>query len=362
MDRTDQALKDLLSDKVSGWSAPVDPGLWAGVQSGISGAGAAGSGAAVKGFAAGKWIAAAIIGAGVVGGSVWLLSDSDMAQNANKPAALNQPDAVFEAEKADAELSSSPVETNSNDAVTAFNSTGTSVSTPSDVTLSSSHSTIIESTSSQTVQTPGPKSDRGNSEDKMVNAANHQSDGMAQIAAEQAVTPNSVKAGFVVLPDSDDLMTFAFTPSAAEDNHHWNFGDGSTSGQSAPAHSYSEPGEYTVTHTVTNDSGISVSEKMTIRAYPQGKLILPNIFSPNGDGVNDVYDVLTLSENLTIAAVVVASAKGEIVYEFSENRPFWDGNDLFGNPCPEGTYFVSATATDWAGEIIRQTGTIRLKR
>ena len=46
--------------------------------------------------------------------------------------------------------------------------------------------------------------------------------------------------------------------STVSDEYLWNFGDGETSTQANPTHTYNQPGTYTVTLTATNDLGSSI--------------------------------------------------------------------------------------------------------
>jgi len=58
----------------------------------------------------------------------------------------------------------------------------------------------------------------------------------------------------------------------------------------------------------------------------------PNVFSPNGDGINDMY--FPIIENVPDYEVFIYNRWGNLIYTLTEQTPFWDGN----NVC-EGTYF-----------------------
>ncbi len=68
--------------------------------------------------------------------------------------------------------------------------------------------------------------------------------------------------------------------------------------------------------------------------YPDvEQIVRPNVFTPNGDGVND-FLVFENIEKFPKARLVVVDAKGEKVYERNQYDNSWDGSNT-----PDGTYF-----------------------
>ncbi|HET8859692.1 gliding motility-associated C-terminal domain-containing protein, partial [Marivirga sp.] len=65
---------------------------------------------------------------------------------------------------------------------------------------------------------------------------------------------------------------------------------------------------------------------------------IPNVFTPNNDNINDVFEILNLPDNG--AELVVTNRNGTIVYRNSNYRSsnFWDGGDN-----PDGIYFYQLT-------------------
>jgi gliding motility-associated-like protein len=64
---------------------------------------------------------------------------------------------------------------------------------------------------------------------------------------------------------------------------------------------------------------------------------IPNAFTPNGDGVNDVWNILELS-SYPQCTVLVYSRNGSLVYQSHGYPKPWDGTHN-GNPLPAGTYY-----------------------
>lgn len=77
------------------------------------------------------------------------------------------------------------------------------------------------------------------------------------------------------------------------------------------------------------------SDAVFVRVYK--KLKIPNIFSPNGDGINDSW-VIQNMDTYPLAAVKVFNRAGQIVFETGTGGKNWDG--LFhGKAVPVGTYY-----------------------
>lgn len=77
------------------------------------------------------------------------------------------------------------------------------------------------------------------------------------------------------------------------------------------------------------------------------ELVLPNIFTPNRDGINDVLyvDISKLKE----ASVVILNNKGQVVYTFNGEEFTWDGLDKNGDLVPTGSYIYFITGLDKNG-------------
>jgi gliding motility-associated-like protein len=88
------------------------------------------------------------------------------------------------------------------------------------------------------------------------------------------------------------------------------------------------------------------------------KFELPNIFTPNNDGINDFF-VPIKAEIIEIEKVIIQNRWGQTVFESNEVN--WDGN-FQGKPTPDGTYFYIVTYKDRNEKMKSKSGTITLKR
>ena len=65
-------------------------------------------------------------------------------------------------------------------------------------------------------------------------------------------------------------------------------------------------------------------------------IVIPNVFSPNGDDINDLFKP---TGNFTKLNVKVYNRYGEMLYTSHQLNEGWNGRTTAGSVCPEGTYF-----------------------
>jgi PKD repeat protein len=102
-------------------------------------------------------------------------------------------------------------------------------------------------------------------------------------------TLNSLNSDFCGIFAIDDPVNFQNTSFGDVVNFTWNFGDGSAplSGVDAPTHIYNQLGEYTIDLTVEDAYGCFDTYSETIKVTKGYEIVLPNAFTPNGDGINE---------------------------------------------------------------------------
>lgn len=140
----------------------------------------------------------------------------------------------------------------------------------------------------------------------------------------------------------------------------WNFGDTNDPTVKTiknPTHTYSDTGSYIVTLVVFNAKGCSDTISQTVEVLPVSKLFLPDAFSPNGDGVNDLFSLkgLYISDvNLTIF-----DRWGKPVHQMNHVNDYWDGR-VNGTELPIGVYSYIADIRGADGKRIALDGLITL--
>lgn len=121
---------------------------------------------------------------------------------------------------------------------------------------------------------------------------------------------------------------------------------------------------------VRSDNGVATAETVAVKPpvpevlmpgvqlaepTPLPKLFLPNVFTPNGDNVNDVYQV-TSEGSLDIKMRVFSVKSNQLVFSTNTNEP-WTGAN-----CEDGYYMVAVEATAPDGRMVTGTKVVWLNR
>ena len=138
-------------------------------------------------------------------------------------------------------------------------------------------------------------------------------------------------------------------------------GSGGTSytwntGETTPGITVSPEQTTTYLLTVTNDSGCTDTAYVTVIVEDEiieGELFIPNIFSPNGDGSNDVFYVR--GTGFSGFQLIIYNRWGEKVFETTENTAGWDGT-YKEEPLNPGVfvYYVFASYTTDGSEVTKK--------
>lgn len=119
---------------------------------------------------------------------------------------------------------------------------------------------------------------------------------------------------------------------------YFDFGDGLTSTQVSNTHTYNDEGQYPYLLLVTNNYGCTdtLNDIIRIEGIPYG--FVPNIFTPNNDGVNDVFKIR--GEYIKSSSMIIFNRWGGVVCEINDALEGWKGINRQSNlPADDGTYF-----------------------
>jgi gliding motility-associated-like protein len=162
-------------------------------------------------------------------------------------------------------------------------------------------------------------------------------------------------------------LNVTFNNSSQNANSYfWNFGNGetqNTSDLSSVQSQFNEEGTYNVMLVAQNGNCFDTAYVTVVVTLPPVivpvNLITANVFSPNGDGVNDTFFFTV--ENIVELNIVIVNRWGQVVYESDEATFEWDGTSV-GVECAEGVYFYSYTAKGAQGESFEGHGFVHLVR
>ncbi len=159
------------------------------------------------------------------------------------------------------------------------------------------------------------------------------------------IIPNTITAHFTYSPSDIEMgNTVTFTDASTSTvspivHWEWNIYDDvySNTASSSFSKSMDIPGFTTVTVIVTDQYGCMAKYSEEIFVKP--RIQLPNVFTPNGDGVNDYF---TLDFDIYKEYdIVILNRWGNVVYENKNQQGMviWDGKVIGGQACLDGVYF-----------------------
>lgn len=156
------------------------------------------------------------------------------------------------------------------------------------------------------------------------------------------------------------------SPAGTTATFEWNFGDSDTSQHTLqnPVHTYANvTGTYTVTLITYIPGSLNCYDTIaaqTISLGTAGSLFIPNTFTPNNDGKNDIFRVRGPSYNKFYFAVY--NRWGELIWETNNVNDGWDGT-FKGTQSDAGVFgwYLKAACGDGKEEFFRK-GNVTLIR
>ena len=155
-------------------------------------------------------------------------------------------------------------------------------------------------------------------------------------------------------------LTITFTnQSTNATGYIWSFGDGTGAFVKDTSHVYTGVNTYTVVMVAVNGSCVDTA-RAVILAEVSTTMIIPNVFSPNGDGVNDEFFIP--NTGLTSLNCDIFNRWGQLLHTLTAPHQSWDGRTPNGDKAPDGTYMFLLEAQGVDGKTYKQQGTLTLVR
>ncbi|MGE0562866.1 MAG: gliding motility-associated C-terminal domain-containing protein, partial [Flavobacteriales bacterium] len=92
----------------------------------------------------------------------------------------------------------------------------------------------------------------------------------------------------------------------------------------------------------------------------KSSILIPNVFTPNHDGSNDVFTVE--GTNLESVEGEIFNRWGQQLFSWNRVKGYWNGRTLAGEECPDGTYFYIIKAKGLDGAEYIKNGAFSLIR
>lgn len=90
-------------------------------------------------------------------------------------------------------------------------------------------------------------------------------------------------------------------------------------------------------------------------------IVLPNIFTPNGDGKNDEFSIDLSSYEFSDYSLVILDMNNQLVFTSNNPQENWNGKKVDGDVCPTGAYIYYLTGKTISGKTISKYSTLRIQ-
>lgn len=169
-------------------------------------------------------------------------------------------------------------------------------------------------------------------------------------------------ASFYPEPDEtvvgQGIITFSNESTSSEIlSYHWDFGDGQISDVANPEHIYNEVGVYLVQMLTVSPNGCENSDEKEVTIHPDANVFPPNAFTPDGDGINDVFEIKGIGINKY--SIKIYSRWGELLFESYNIEDQWDGR-WKGQLVAKGTYAYLIAYESVVGKSFYKRGTVTI--
>ena len=143
----------------------------------------------------------------------------------------------------------------------------------------------------------------------------------------------------------------------------WDFGElSSGSIDKDPSYVYKEDGRFKVTMIASDSLGCSDTVFAQITVNSLDVLFTPNAFTPNGDGLNDVFAPTYNPNRFEFLEMKIFNRWGVVIHETRMPGGEWWNGKINGNPEPAGIFTYAISARDKKGRSYELNGTVTLLR
>lgn len=153
-------------------------------------------------------------------------------------------------------------------------------------------------------------------------------------------------------------IVFIDNKSIKANQYFWYISDTSNYQTTDIQHQFKRAGSFDVTLIAQNEHNCNDTITKSIKVHNPYSSIIPNSFSPNKDGLNDIWKPRI--ESLKDAELIIFNRWGEILLKQSGTQIEWDGT-YKGEICQEGMYYYHITVKSFEKKAYYYRGFIYLK-
>ena len=151
-----------------------------------------------------------------------------------------------------------------------------------------------------------------------------------------------------------------YNGSVGATKYLWDFDNGEYTYEENPIFRFNNPRSYDVSLTATNDFGCSSNMIKTIQINPEFTFYIPDAFTPDNDGINDVF--IAKGKRISSFFMQVFNRWGEVVFESSKIDFGWNGKNSSGKMLSNGVYLYKIQVYDLNQRLRVYNGEVKLLR
>ena len=189
---------------------------------------------------------------------------------------------------------------------------------------------------------------------------------IANTTINPPINPLTADFSFTPITGQQPLPITVTNNSVGGSAYEWHFGDGNTLTTFdilAFEYLYADSGMFTILLVAFNDlTGCTDTLVFENGIYidPTSELIVPNVITPNGDGINDMFPIDPIANdffpfkirNIYDFTGEIYNRWGEKVYQWKQPLAGWDGRTTSGIVLEAGTYYYVITAKGVDGDAV----------
>ncbi len=132
--------------------------------------------------------------------------------------------------------------------------------------------------------------------------------------------------------------------------------------QKNPTYSFKDTGVHTIRLLITDVNGCTDSSTQIIDVIPEVRLFMPNAFTPNGDGDNELFLPNGIFDGISGYNFSIWNRWGEKIFETTDISEGWNGRlkNVGNNTLVDGVYQYSIQYTEPRGKVVKRQGFVNL--